>query len=68
MNSIFYCEVTRILPYVVNIIFAHILLHCSLTSVYIHTGTGKGGECIWGGKFEDELRDVLKVGLVNLTG
>ncbi|KAF6017791.1 PPIL3 [Bugula neritina] len=24
------------------------------------TGTGKGGECIWGGKFEDELRDILK--------
>jgi len=24
-------------------------------------GTGKGGECIWGGKFEDELRDILKV-------
>eukprot|EP00656_Telonema_subtile_P001915 TRINITY_DN10830_c0_g1_i1.p1 TRINITY_DN10830_c0_g1~~TRINITY_DN10830_c0_g1_i1.p1 ORF type:complete len:115 (+),score=36.36 TRINITY_DN10830_c0_g1_i1:81-425(+) len=24
------------------------------------TGTGKGGECIWGGKFEDEIRDTLK--------
>lgn len=24
------------------------------------TGTGKGGECIWGGKFEDEISDSLK--------
>ncbi|XP_067946938.1 peptidyl-prolyl cis-trans isomerase-like 3 isoform X2 [Watersipora subatra] len=24
------------------------------------TGTGTGGECIWGGKFDDELRDILK--------
>lgn len=24
------------------------------------TGKGKGGESIWGGKFEDELRDDLK--------
>lgn len=24
-------------------------------------GTGKGGECIWGGKFEDEFSDRLKV-------
>merc|ERR1712070_262612 len=24
------------------------------------TGTGKGGECIWGGKFEDEFSDRLK--------
>merc|ERR1712212_1314689 len=23
-------------------------------------GTGKGGECIWGGKFEDEFVDTLK--------
>eukprot|EP00164_Ancoracysta_twista_P015779 GFYU01026212.1.p1 GENE.GFYU01026212.1~~GFYU01026212.1.p1 ORF type:complete len:191 (+),score=38.39 GFYU01026212.1:83-574(+) len=24
------------------------------------TGTGKGGECIWGGKFNDEIKDKLK--------
>lgn len=24
------------------------------------TGTGKGGKSIWGGKFEDEIRDYLK--------
>ena len=24
------------------------------------SGTGKGGECIWGGKFEDELVEELK--------
>ena len=24
------------------------------------TGTGKGGECIWGGKFADEIRETLK--------
>lgn len=24
------------------------------------TGTGKGGECCWGGKFEDELCEELK--------
>lgn len=26
------------------------------------TGTGKGGQSIWGKKFEDEVRDDLKVG------
>lgn len=26
------------------------------------TGTGKGGESIWGGTFEDEIRSTLKVG------
>jgi len=25
------------------------------------TGTGKGGESIWGGKFEDEISAELKV-------
>ena len=25
------------------------------------TGTGKGGQSIWGKKFEDEVRDDLKV-------
>lgn len=25
------------------------------------TGTGKGGQSIWGRKFEDEVRDDLKV-------
>jgi len=25
------------------------------------TGTGKGGESIWGGTFEDEIRSTLKV-------
>ena len=25
------------------------------------TGTGKGGQCIWGGKFEDEIDETLKV-------
>ena len=25
------------------------------------TGTGKGGESIWGGKFEDEINSELKV-------
>eukprot|EP00658_Telonema_sp_P-2_P011048 TRINITY_DN14200_c0_g1_i5.p2 TRINITY_DN14200_c0_g1~~TRINITY_DN14200_c0_g1_i5.p2 ORF type:complete len:128 (-),score=18.89 TRINITY_DN14200_c0_g1_i5:240-623(-) len=25
------------------------------------TGTGKGGESIWGGKFEDEIRESLTV-------
>ena len=25
------------------------------------TGTGKGGQSIWGGKFEDEFHDSLKV-------
>merc|ERR1712136_602033 len=24
------------------------------------TGTGKGGECVWGGKFDDEFIDTLK--------
>ena len=24
------------------------------------TGTGKGGESIWGGKFNDEIKDALK--------
>jgi len=24
------------------------------------SNTGKGGECIWGGKFNDEIRDDLK--------
>ena len=26
-----------------------------------YTGTGKGGQSIWGGKFEDEFHDSLKV-------
>eukprot|EP00998_Keelungia_sp_KM082_P009937 NODE_6130_length_656_cov_124.850662_g6107_i0.p1 GENE.NODE_6130_length_656_cov_124.850662_g6107_i0~~NODE_6130_length_656_cov_124.850662_g6107_i0.p1 ORF type:complete len:169 (-),score=22.22 NODE_6130_length_656_cov_124.850662_g6107_i0:70-576(-) len=26
------------------------------------TNTGKGGECIWGGKFEDEIREHLRHG------
>ena len=26
-----------------------------------YIGTGKGGQSIWGRKFEDELRDGLKV-------
>lgn len=30
------------------------------------TGTGKGGQSIWGKKFEDEVRDDLKVG--NMIG
>ena len=25
------------------------------------TGKGRGGECIWGGKFDDEFVDTLKV-------
>ena len=25
------------------------------------TGTGKGGQSIWGGRFEDEFHDSLKV-------
>lgn len=31
------------------------------------SGTGKGGESIWGGKFEDELRDLLKVCMAELV-
>ena len=27
------------------------------------TGTGKGGESIWGGKFEDEINPDLKVAI-----
>ena len=29
------------------------------------TGTGKGGESIWGGKFEDEISAELKVTAVS---
>lgn len=29
------------------------------------TGTGKGGQSIWGKNFEDEVRDDLKVNLKN---
>ena len=33
------------------------------------TGTGKGGQSIWGKKFEDEVRDDLKVRVcLNLQG
>ena len=28
---------------------------------FLFSGTGKGGQSIWGRKFEDELRDGLKV-------
>jgi len=27
------------------------------------TGTGKGGESIWGSPLEDEIRSTLKVGM-----
>ena len=39
---------------------------CLLISLTL-LGTGKGGECIWGGKFEDELRDILKVYLKHIV-
>jgi peptidyl-prolyl cis-trans isomerase-like 3 len=32
------------------------------------TGTGRGGTSIWGRKFNDEIRESLKVGMLfNLT-
>lgn len=34
---------------------------CSNQSLF--AGTGKGGNSIWGGKFEDEFHEDLKVGL-----
>ena len=33
-----------------------------LKELPIIAGTGKGGESIWGGKFEDEFHETLKVG------
>lgn len=35
--------------------------------IYIlFSGTGKGGSSIWGRKFEDELRDGLKVKTIHI--
>ena len=34
-----------------------------LVRVFFAAGTGKGGESIWGEKFEDEFRESLKVSL-----
>lgn len=32
------------------------------------TGTGKGGDSIWGGPIEDELNPALKVSYMMLSG
>jgi hypothetical protein len=32
------------------------------------SGTGKGGDCIWGGSFQDEIRPTLKVPLIFFNG
>ena len=34
---------------------------CVCVGVCHCTGTGKGGQSIWGGRFEDEFHDSLKV-------
>ena len=39
-----------------------ILINSNGCMYYIyHEGTGKGGTSIWGRKFEDEIRETLKV-------
>ncbi|XP_022241980.1 peptidyl-prolyl cis-trans isomerase-like 3 isoform X2 [Limulus polyphemus] len=36
------------------------LFHRNIKGFMVQTGTGKGGQSIWGTKFEDEFRDELK--------
>ena len=35
--------------------------HVTCVRMFHHLGTGKGGDSIWGGKFEDEFHETLKV-------
>ena len=41
------------------------LFHRNMKGFMVQTGdpsgTGKGGDCIWGGSFDDEIRPTLKV-------